>query len=161
MSTPHMSENGAFNALLRRLPPEVATSFSPRQTQALKQALQSQAASRHPVDLRLSIPCWPRRLYLVLLIGQERRPMERLKQCDRTLVISHRQVGLMLGCLLLGVGSVFALSQAPSWIKAVQERPVNIHSTSLPFKTTEEECREMDRVWEDDKCFDPLHDPNF
>lgn len=161
MSTAQTPENGAFNALLRRLPPEVAASFSPRQQQALQQALQTQNSSRHPIDLRLSIPCWPRRIYLVLLVGQERRPMARLKQCDRTKLISRRQAGLMLGCLLLGVGSVLALSQAPNWVEAQQERPVKIHSTSLPFKTSEEDCHEMDRIWKDDQCFAPQHDPNF
>lgn len=161
MSPSNSSENGAFSALVRRLPPEVVDSFSPSQTQALRQALQSQAPNRHPVDLRLSIPFWPRRIYLVLLIGQERRTISRLKQCDRTFVVGQRQAALILGCLVLGVGSIFALNQAPGWVRAWQERPVNIHSTSLPFKTTEDECREMDRVWEDGRCFDPQHDPNF
>lgn len=62
--------------LLKRLPEDVAASFSTEQRAALGGAV---APARHAVDIRLSLPFLGRRRYVVLLAGREKRPPARLE----------------------------------------------------------------------------------
>jgi len=68
------------NRLLSRLPPRVAMTLTDSQLQALKQALGDRPWPQHPVDIRRGLPLFGGRLYLVFLLGRERRSAERLAQ---------------------------------------------------------------------------------
>ena len=68
------------NQLLSRLPPEVAASFTAPQLQALKQVLGGRPWASPAVDIRRGLPLFGGRLYLVFLLGRERRSAERLAQ---------------------------------------------------------------------------------
>ena len=67
--------------LLKRLPGDVAASFTTEQLAALRRAV---APARHAVDIRLSLPFLGRRHYVVLLAGRERRPLARLEAYRRS-----------------------------------------------------------------------------
>ena len=61
--------------LLKRVPRDIAESFSNEQLAALERAV---APARHPIDIRLSLPFPNGRRYVVLLAGREKRPRARL-----------------------------------------------------------------------------------
>ena len=67
--------------LIKRMPRDVAASFTDEQLAALDRAA---APSRHSVDIRLSLPFPSGRRYVVLLAGRERRPAARLAAFRRT-----------------------------------------------------------------------------
>ncbi len=74
------ASNRAFlDHYFRRLDPEVAASFSAEQRDAIATMFGARGIARHAVEVRRSIP-FPggRRLYLVFLLGRERRTISRL-----------------------------------------------------------------------------------
>jgi hypothetical protein len=79
MITYPASTDSFFTALFRQLTPEVATSFTNLQLDAVKRAFGTRAAGSHAVDIRLSVPVLRRRYYCVVLAGKERRSRERLR----------------------------------------------------------------------------------
>ncbi len=72
---------GDATDLLKRLPRDVAASFTAEQRAALDHAI---APSRHGVDIRLSLPLLGQRRYVVLLAGREKRPRARLDAYRRS-----------------------------------------------------------------------------
>jgi len=60
-----------------RLPDELRRTFTEAQIAALNAALAED--TRHPVDIRMSLPLPHRRAYMVVLGGPEKRPSERLE----------------------------------------------------------------------------------
>lgn len=65
--------------LLERLPEEIRASLTPDQEQAVLAAARLDSWDLHPVDIRLSVPWFGRRFYMVLVAGGERRSSARLK----------------------------------------------------------------------------------
>ncbi len=73
------SERAFLDHYFRRLDPEVAASFSAEQRDAIAAMLGARGIARHAVEVRRSVPVpggW--RLYLVFLLGRERRTISRL-----------------------------------------------------------------------------------
>lgn len=64
-----------------RIPERTANSFDEAQLLAIKQVFGARSRGHHAVDLRFSLPVL--RLYLVLLIGRERRTAERRRRDRR------------------------------------------------------------------------------
>lgn len=64
----------------QRIDLKVAASFTPEQRRALRQMFGDYNQRSHLIDFRHSLPLGARRFYLVLLFGQERRSMERLRE---------------------------------------------------------------------------------
>jgi len=65
--------------LLEKMPQDVANSFTEAQLAAIERALEERPTGKPRVDLRLSIPLFQRRRFLVLLAGSEGRSSERRK----------------------------------------------------------------------------------
>ncbi len=63
--------------LLERMPQDVANSFTEAQLAAIERALEERPTSKLRVDLRLSIPLFQRRRFLVLRAGSAWRSRER------------------------------------------------------------------------------------
>lgn len=57
----------------RRIDKRVAASFTAEQRAAIRTMFEGRGATRHPVDLRTSLPLGRRRYYLVFLMGRDRR----------------------------------------------------------------------------------------
>ncbi len=65
-------------AFFSRIPAETARTFTDAQLDAVKMAFGARSWGSHAVDIRWSIPLISRRLYILFLAGQERRPLARL-----------------------------------------------------------------------------------
>ncbi|MCC5623118.1 hypothetical protein [Nostoc sp. CHAB 5715] len=68
-----------FKQLFAEIDPEIASTFTVKQLEAIKRGLASRARTRHSLDIRVSIPIPGLRFYLVLLAGSERRSKVRLR----------------------------------------------------------------------------------
>ncbi len=73
------SDRAFLDHYFRRLAPEVAASFSAEQRAAIATMFGARGTARHAVEVRRSVPVpGGRRLYLVFLLGRERRTISRL-----------------------------------------------------------------------------------
>ena len=73
------SDRAFLDHYFRRLDPEVAASFTAQQRDAIATMFGARGIARHAVEVRRSIPFpggW--RLYLVFLLGRERRTISRI-----------------------------------------------------------------------------------
>ena len=100
--------NDLLNHYLRRIDPQVASSFTAPQRQALKTILGLRGASNHAVEVRRSFGFGRSRYYLVFLLGRERRTLARLHR-ERThgAATAARYLGLVLLFLLPVFGLVY------------------------------------------------------
>ena len=73
--SPH--DNGLAMRLFENIPAQVRWSLSPEQRNAITEAARKCARGEHEIDIRLSIPLFTKRLYFVLLGGEERRDKAR------------------------------------------------------------------------------------
>ncbi|WP_414574741.1 hypothetical protein [Anabaena sp. CCY 9402-a] len=62
-----------------RIPPDTAATFTNTQLAELKRIFQARVEQRHSVDIRLSVPIFKRRFYLVYLLGKETRRLKRVQ----------------------------------------------------------------------------------
>jgi hypothetical protein len=102
--------DGLLTGLLHNLPEDARILFSEDHLTALSAACDKLKWSRHPIDMRLSIPTLFNRYYLVLLGGPERRDAGRL--ADEKLRHPFRTLGnfLFLGATIaLGIYGVIFL----------------------------------------------------
>ena len=76
-NTSQMDE--AVSNILQRMPQNVAESFTEEQLSHLHSALGARSWKKHPVDLRTTfpVPFVKSRIYLVLLLGRNRRELSR------------------------------------------------------------------------------------
>lgn len=77
MSDSH-PDTTAENWLFSRLPTPVIGSLTQEQREALRQAVDGHAVTRHPVNIRFSLPFVSRRFFFTFVVGSERRTRERL-----------------------------------------------------------------------------------
>lgn len=102
---------GLAQRLLEGMPAEVRASLTDLQRDALVASANECGWARHPADLRLSIPLFFKRYYLVLLAGEERRSKDRLAiERKRYPIATIANLGLMVvlgGCATLLGGMLF------------------------------------------------------
>jgi hypothetical protein len=77
-------DSNAQAALFDRLPPEILGSLTVQQKNAIASAAGSTDWKGHPVNIRLSLPFLPRRWYVTIVSGPERRARDRRRR-DRTI----------------------------------------------------------------------------
>ncbi|AFZ59809.1 hypothetical protein H6G54_05685 [Anabaena cylindrica FACHB-243] len=68
--------------ILARIPTQIAATFTDAQLTELKKVFIDRVSNSSKVDMRLSIPFFKRRFYLVLLMGKENRSQQRLKNSN-------------------------------------------------------------------------------
>ncbi len=98
-----------------RTPTQILGELSDEQREAVNELLAHQAWSRHPVNLRLTLPVWPgRRYYLTVVAGRERRnPQRRKHERQRHPIFKPGNVWFLVGLLaVLYVISVLLLFTA-------------------------------------------------
>ena len=97
------SERAFLDHYFQRLAPEVAASFTAEQRAAIATMFGARGVARHAVEVRRSVP-FPggRRLYLVFLLGRERRTISRLYSQGMT-------SGRFNVAFYLGLGALFLL----------------------------------------------------
>ncbi len=97
------SDQAFLDHYFQRLVPEVAASFSAEQRAAIVAMFGARGIARHAVEVRRSVPFlggW--RLYLVFLLGRERRTISRLYSQGLT-------SGRFNVAFYLGLGALFLL----------------------------------------------------
>jgi hypothetical protein len=154
------NRSSLVNRLFEHISPEVAATFTPTQLEALNQASYQLSWKAHAVDIRLSIP-FPRRLYCVVLAGQERRSPQRLqlerhkrsvwKPANVAVVAIALSVVVLssVGIQTILLPSIAAISHSQS------------HPTAIPWLQTKAACQNTGRVWRDGVCWDQEHDSSF
>lgn len=95
----------ALNSLLKRMPPEVAESFTDEQLSHLHSALGARSWKKHSLDIRSTfpVPFANSRVYFVLLMGRNRRELTR-----REKQISAITFALSVAAFI-GVSTLFGL----------------------------------------------------
>ncbi len=86
-----------YERMLAKLPPAVRDSLTPQQLDCISDALIPDPP-RHAFDYRASIPFFGRRFYVTLLVGRERRSLERLA---REAQLRARHVAIVYSVLLM------------------------------------------------------------
>lgn len=80
-----ISKNDPFvQTFFGRIPPETAATFTDTQLAELKRVFQGRVEQQHAVDIRLSVPIFQRRFYLVYLLGKENRRLKRVQPAAST-----------------------------------------------------------------------------
>jgi hypothetical protein len=80
-----ISKNDPFvQKFFARIPPETAATFTDTQLAELKRVFQGRVEEQHAVDIRLSVPIFKRRFYLVYLLGKENRRLKRVQPAAST-----------------------------------------------------------------------------
>ena len=74
------SSDPFFEQFYTRVPAEVASTFSTAQLNAIRLAYGARTRGAHGVEIRKSFPFLWMRLYIVLLMGRERRDRDRLSR---------------------------------------------------------------------------------
>ena len=98
--------------LLANMPPDVASSFTDAQLAQVEEAIENRPPSDHPVDIRLTIPIFGRRFYLVFLFGREiRAPARRERDRTRRLLWSFGNIVTFTLFLLLLIPTVIGAAR--------------------------------------------------
>lgn len=79
----HPTSDPAMQALLKRLSPSIANSFTTEQLIALASIVGARGGRVHAIDVRTTIklPFVPFSFYLVFLMGKNRRTLNATEQC--------------------------------------------------------------------------------
>ncbi len=97
---------GLFTTLFNQLPQRLRESFSAEQKAALREAAVRCTWGKHPTDVRLTIPLFSKRYYVVLLAGEERRSRERIRAERRQRPLATGgNIALLVG--LVTAGTIF------------------------------------------------------
>lgn len=158
LSPSHAAPASPLEAVLARMDPAVATSFTSAQCQALNTAL---TPRRHRVNVRLSLPLGWTRLYLVLLLGTEQRSRDRRRleatQHPLWTPTNLLAIGGSLGLGVLLLLGLVGLSRADlDRLGHPAAAPA-----AVPFKADRASCEASGRSWQEDTCLDFGHDPTF
>ena len=152
-----------FAELLARVSPEIANSFNEEQSEAIKKAFGSQSFSRHPLDLRVSVPILGLQFYLVLLAGQERRSKKRLRFEKGVYPLwTIGNIVFLIGFLSVLLSSTLILFPFVSSSLASSLIPISEpYPTSIPWLKNQFECEHTGRTWKGGNCWDYEHNPMF
>lgn len=152
-STPISSDS-----VLARMAPEMASTFSPAQIQALQAAL---TPRRHAVNIRLSLPLGLTRVYLVLLAGTEVRSTARRRQeAAQHPLWTPINMLVIVGTMGMGIFALLVMAQITSNDLSAIFNP-KAAPAGIPFKSDRASCEESGRTWQENECLDFGHDPTF
>ena len=99
------SQSNALEELLVRLPEGFFDGLNAEQRAQLWEAGHAVTWKRHPVNIRVKLPWLPRRLFVTLVAGSERRARERLAMEGRL----HPLLRIGNVFFLAGVSTLFLL----------------------------------------------------
>ncbi|MEH2067784.1 MAG: hypothetical protein V7K47_06395 [Nostoc sp.] len=145
-----------FEQFFAKIAPEVANTFTVEQLEAIKRSFGFRGWTRHPLDIRVSVPIPGLRFYVVLLAGSERRSKQRLR-CEKGLYHFWTPANI-----LFLIGFLIILSTC-SYTIFSSLTPIfpSYYPTSIPWIYDKSECEHTSRIWHDGKCWDSEHSPNF
>ncbi|BDX08258.1 hypothetical protein [Planctobacterium marinum] len=112
--TEHPGDDPAIQRLLKRMPANIASSFSTEQLFGLREAIGVRGGRLHSVDIRptLKFPFIPWSFYLVFLVGRNRRAISQQEQYMAALLLLAFAISFVLGLSLMGLLVVYLLKSA-------------------------------------------------
>lgn len=150
----------AFERLMSRMPPHIITSFSDVQLDAMREALASRSWRRHTVDIRISIP-FARRLYIVLVMGLERRSQgRRVHEKKLNPIWTPANIAVILITLVVSLSAIFGAFQLRDFNFSFFNQ-LEVHPATVPFKKDKADCEASGRDWRNGECIDYEHNPSF
>ncbi len=155
--------------VLKRLPESVVAKLSEEELLALYKTMTG--PRHHAVDMRISFPLVPKRLYFVTLIGLERRAQTRnetQKKWTSASIGMAMSMGLLAGLALGGAGySAIQGKKAATASTTLQNQKVAmpneiaIHPAALPWVEKKTDCQGSSRHWQEGFCYEQDHNPQF
>jgi hypothetical protein len=114
-----------IQSFLARIPGEIATTFTDTQLAELKKVFTDSKNTSSSVDIKLSIPFFKRRFYLVFLMGKERRSLERLQKSNFKVINTFLGTTYILAMLTIILGGGGYLIQEKIRIDSFRNTPIN------------------------------------
>ena len=149
-----------FEQFFAKIAPEVANTFTEEQLEAIKKGFASRTWTRHSLDVRISVPIPGLRFYMVLLAGSERRPKVRLRS-EKGLYPFWTPVNILFLMGFLIILSACSYTIFSFALPSLTPLPTLFYPTSIPWIYDKSECEHTSRIWNDGKCWDTEHSPNF
>ncbi len=156
--------NGMDEELIARIPQEIFDTFTHDQLEAIKSTFASSGWTRHPVDLRFSLPILRLRFYLVLLAGRERRSKKRLRSQKGLYPLwTFGNIVFIIGFLIILFASTFTILSVafPSVGSIYSSSSTSFHPTAVPWIFNQSKCEETGRTWNKGECWDYEQSPMF
>jgi hypothetical protein len=99
---------------LSNIKPEVFKTLNLVQLEAIRQAISANAPFRqHPIDIRIALPLFFVKFYLVFLVGQDRRSDTRARESlRRTAVRGMTFILILYGLVALSIPLIFLMLYA-------------------------------------------------
>ncbi len=154
-------KEASLNRFLYAIPSDLRQEFSARQIRAIQDAFLQQHWKKHPIDVRMSIPCFNQRFYITFLAGKERRSYNRLRadKLSQNLIFLETKLFIPFALLCLAVlGVTMCTVGIRYWQKAYSK---DAHPTVLPWVRSHEDCQGAFREWRDNACYDAEQSPDF
>ncbi|MEA5577851.1 hypothetical protein [Anabaena sp. UHCC 0451] len=97
--------------ILAGIPAQIVATFTDAQLTELKRVFVKRVSNSSAVDMRLYIPFFKRRFYLVLLIGKEKRSQQRLKDSKFKILNGFLQTMYTLTIISLILSSLYIIER--------------------------------------------------
>ncbi|WP_341531888.1 hypothetical protein WKK05_38440 (plasmid) [Nostoc sp. UHCC 0302] len=134
-----------FQKLFAQIAPEIADTFNGEQLEAIRRSFCSHAWTRHPLDIRLSVPIPRLKFYLVLLAGSERRSQLRLRYQKRLYPFwTPANILFLMGfsiTLLACIYTIFSFALSSATPIFTSDYP-----TSISWIYEQAECKHTSRI---------------
>lgn len=130
------------------------------QLQAIKMVWETNDWNRHFLDISVSLPIPAIRLYIVLLVGKQRRAKRRWRYAKGVYPLRNPvNILLLLGLVIIFLISSFAILTFV-W-SSIYSIPTLPHPTSIPWINNQFDCERTYRIWNNGQCWDLEHSPVF
>lgn len=98
--------------LLRRMPADVARTFTTPQLQAMQDAVATRQWGRHPLDIRGSVPMGRHRYFFAVLAGRNRRDMSAQEKAIDNAFALVVLLAFLSFCAVCGFVTLYLLKSA-------------------------------------------------
>jgi len=149
-----------FERLFAEISPEVTSTFTLEQLEAIKKGFAACTWKRHSLDIRVSVPIPGLRFYLVLLGGLERRSKVRLRS-EKGLYPFWTPVNILFVIGFLMIIPACGYTIFSFVLPSLTPLPTSFYPTSIPWIYDKSECERTGRIWNNGKCWDFEQSPNF
>jgi hypothetical protein len=140
-----------FERIFSHLPGQSIQTFTPAQRKAIQSAVSKLETTRHPIDIRFTVPLFGKGFYVVTLIGLERRSPKRLRTGNPSYIFKsliYASLVVSVVALVL-VGFIWVVKQVTTNPSSETSYP-----TAIPGIDNEAECKNTRRSWRENQCWD-------
>lgn len=104
----------AMQSILNKMPSDIAQSFSEEQLSHLHSALGARSWKKHSLDIRTTfpVPFCRSRLYLVFLVGRNRRELTRKEKQISAFTFALMITGFVIASMIFGLLVLYLIKSA-------------------------------------------------